>query len=373
MPFNQKDTIIVVTSDEPLGKEGNLHQHYVDILSQTYSLIFVAPPTKWSIRKLFSMPVVTTVESLQYFNYHNFLPSGFLPRFTCKINDHFNCRIISRLIPSGKQLIFWKFDSTRMISDYPLKPLVTIYHVRDPYFGRFSDKLLAKAANLVVTVNSAFIPHYEKLNSRVLFVPHGVRMEDTIVDEAVVQRIQDKFGNFFLMAGSVNNDLDFELLIEIVECFPEYTLLLVGTNALTDVRKKLSFEKLLKLPNVIYSGVVDYRELKNYISAAKVCLVAYANNRKNFFRNPIKITNYLAQLKPIVNTVEIPELKELEGKIVFSSSHKLMFIELIRDIIESRIHVDVEFVKSYIRRNDYRILSNQILEAAEMSQLPNAK
>lgn len=373
MSFNQKNTIIVITSDEPLGKDGNLHQHYVDILSQNYSILFVGPPTKWSIRKLFSVPVVKTISSLQSINYHNFLPSIFFPRFAGRINDRLNCQVISKLIPNDKQIVFWKFDSARMINVNPLNPLVSIYHVRDPYFGKFSDKLLAKAANLVVTVNSAFIPHYEKLNSRVLFVPHGVRMEDTIVDEADAQRIQDKFGNFFLMAGSVNNDLDFELLIEIAECFPEYTLLLVGTNALTDVRKKLSFEKLLKLPNVIYSGAVDYRELKNYISAAKVCLVAYATNRKNFFRNPIKITNYLAQLKPIVNTVEIPELKELEGKIVFSSSHKLMFIALIRDIIESRIHVDVEFVKSYIRRNDYRILSNQILEAAEMSQLPNAK
>jgi hypothetical protein len=367
MPLRPGQTVIIVTSDEPMGDEGNIHQHYIDALSEKFPVIVIAPPGSWKFSTVFQNRKINHNYPIIEFPYKNYMPLKPFPGPATRINDYLNSRKLKELIPAGKQVIFWKFDPMRMVNTQPIKSVASIYHVSDPFFKRFTDRLLAKSADLVVTVNKLFIAHYRALNEQVIFIPHGIGAKDTRVNEEAAPK---KWGKFFLMAGSVNDDLDFELLGKIARRFPDRYLLLVGKEALKDNGKRSDFDRLLKLENVHYHGAVHYQALKNFIAASAVCLVTYDTKGDHFFRNPIKITNYAAQLKPIVNTVDIEELKPLADKILFTATDHENFLDKLQQVVDQRLVVDTTFVKTYIADHEYSKLVEKILAALEESLQP---
>jgi hypothetical protein len=364
MPLYPGRTVIIVTSDEPMGDEGNIHQHYIDVLSEKFPVIVIAPPYGWKVSTVFKNRRINHHYTIIEFPYKNYLPLKPFAGLATRINDYLNSRKLKALVPAGKQVIFWKFDPMRMVNTRPIKSVATIYHVSDPFFKRYTDRLLAKTADIVVTVNKLFISHYQTLNHQVIFIPHGIAIKDTHVNQEAAPK---KWGNFFLMAGSVNDDIDFQLLGKIARRFPDRYLLLVGKEALKDSGKKSEFERLLKLENVHYLGPVHYQALKNFIAASSVCLVTYDTKGDHFFRNPIKITNYTAQLKPILNTVDIEELQPLQDKILFTAADHETFLDKLQQVIDQKLLVDTDFVKKYIADHEYSKLVEKILSALEES------
>src|SRR5205809_1049427 len=100
--FNNRDAIFIITSDEPLGETGNSHQHYCDVISESYETIFMAPPARWMLLNFFKKPTVKEFKkNLRVFYYHNYFPVSFLKIFFTKLNDLVNCFFLSRIIKKG--------------------------------------------------------------------------------------------------------------------------------------------------------------------------------------------------------------------------------------------------------------------------------
>ncbi|MEO5570069.1 MAG: hypothetical protein ABIT08_03410 [Bacteroidia bacterium] len=360
---HSRDAIFIITSDEPLGETGNSHQHYCDVISDMHSVIFINPPPRWELMSFLKKPKVKEVrKNLRVFCYHNYFPISFLKIFFTKLNDFINCYFLSRLLKRGQPVIFWKFDHFRMINPSFIQNFKTIYHVVDPVFRNKSDGLMASGADLVVTVNTAFTEHYKKLNPNILYIPHGFRKEELLPDFKKTENVTGQYAPYFIITGSINLDLDLELLDRISNEFSGHNLVLIGKEVLLDEQSRAEFKKLISKNNVHHLGPLHYMELKNYIAGAEICLVPYLTSRENFFRNPIKITNYIAQLKPVINTVIIPELKILENKIVFNATTTDEFISSMKDVLNGTFQVDKDFVKDYISSHEYEKLVNQILD-----------
>jgi glycosyltransferase involved in cell wall biosynthesis len=164
------------------------------------------------------------------------------------------------------------------------------------------------------------------------------------------------------VTGSVNHDVDLGLLQRVADRYPERNLVILGNNVLRDPDRIEAFRALVARPNVHFAGFVHYLELKNYIAASDVCLVPYQSQRPGFYRNPIKITNYITQYKPVVNTVEMPELSMLQGRILFTSSGADGFLALVAKALAGECRVDKDFVQEYLREHLYEKLVEKILD-----------
>lgn len=366
MQLTPENVVIVITSDEDLSTYGYTPLHYMEALAESYEVLFVGPSMPWNWRNLLLKPVIGLHGKVKTFQYLNVIPLRILPFFSLLLNDFINVRTIRKHLKKGKKVVWWKFDFAKMVYTNTSKEDMIIYHVRDPYMGRRTDRLHAKKADLIVTVKKDFMAYYFQLNDHVIFIAHGINIRDTIADYSRKQQLRNEMGPYLLMAGSINNDLDFSLLIKIARFFTNQTLLLLGNNCLTDATQQQLFKELCSMKNVRHPGSVQYDDLKNYVAAASACLVTYNTGKKGFHRNPIKITNYIALQRPVVNTVEIVELAELESKIVFSAHDHDTFIRKLEMLLNGELQVDKEFVKSYIQNHTYQKLYDQILNQLEL-------
>jgi hypothetical protein len=358
------DTLVVLTSDEPHGVIGNSHQHYFDVLSKRYHTVFVQPPRRWNPRRWFGPRGLTAVSGrAALFQYVNYFPVALYRVFFTRLNDALNAWFLRRLVKGWRRLVLWKFDSFRMMNVRLHTAQRTVYHVVDPVFRKETDRYVARSADLVVVVNRAYFERYGAFGKPVLYIPHGIRSEDLAPPGQESERLRGEYGPYLLVTGSINHDTNLPLLQRIADTFPERTLLLVGPDFLRDPVQRGQLDALRRRPNVRLAGVVHYLELRHWVAAAAVCLVPYLSAREGFFRNPIKITNYIAQGKPVVNSVKMPELEPLEGKIVFTAASDDAFVRLVKDALDGRLPVDPSFVARYLQEHLYEKLVDKILAA----------
>ncbi len=363
MKHDPARTLIIVTSDEPHGQIGNSHQHYFDTIAKKYQTIFVQPPAPWRLSRLFGKKglVVHSAHSA-IFQYVNYIPvSLFRVPFT-RFNDLLNTWFLRRAVPRGKRVVFWKFDSFRVMNTRPFGDHRTIYHVVDPVFRKNTDQHIAGTSDMIVVVNRAFFDHYKRYEKKMIYIPHGIRSEDLEPEPQKAAVLKKKYGDYFLVTGSINNDVNLDLLKRVADRYPEFSLLIVGTSFLTDRKRIETFKALTGRPNVHYAGVVHYMELKHYVAASRLCLVPYQSRRPGFYRNPIKITNYISQYKPVINTVKMPELEMLQDKILFTAQDDNGFLDLIGKVVDGTCRVDTDFVNEYLQEHLYENLVEQILE-----------
>jgi hypothetical protein len=134
--------------------------------------------------------------------------------------------------------------------------------------------------------------------------------------------------------------------------------------ALTPERKR-AFERLRALPNVQYEGVKHPDELRNYVHAASVGLVAYdfepaSDIAESAGRTPLKALTYLAQHCPVVATIN-SWIPVLDGKGYFKTESEEEFIHAVKEVFAGRLKVDAALVDDYMDSVRYDVLVDQIL------------
>jgi len=123
------------------------------------------------------------------------------------------------------------------------------------------------------------------------------------------------------------------------------------------------WETIKQHKNVEYIGTKHAKELKNYISASKVCLNPYQFDLKKTIgsRSPLKILNYIAQYKVVVTSID-SEIKELSECIIYRVYNSTEFIEKLKIAVMDGLFIDKNKVKQYLEKNSYSLLINKILK-----------
>src|SRR5690606_270983 len=107
---------------------------------------------------------------------------------------------------------------------------------------------------------------------------------------------------------------DLDLVKALATQHPDCCVLLIGADTVNDQ------SRLLKLPNVIFTGEVPYSQLPYYLHGFDVCLLPFKVIPLTLATNPVKVYEYLSAGKPVV-TVDLPEMAQFEGLVHAAADH----------------------------------------------------
>jgi beta-glucosidase/6-phospho-beta-glucosidase/beta-galactosidase/glycosyltransferase involved in cell wall biosynthesis len=96
--------------------------------------------------------------------------------------------------------------------------------------------------------------------------------------------------------GVVDERLDYQLLGELAQRRPDWSVCIVGPVV------KIDPAHLPHAPNLFWLGGRDYQLLPDYCRAFDVCLMPFAMNSATEFINPTKGLEYMATGRPVVST-----------------------------------------------------------------------
>ena len=164
------------------------------------------------------------------------------------------------------------------------------------------DEELSRRADLVFVTSQALVERKRRVTARVAVSPHGVdvahfgRAADASLP--LPPEMAALSGVVVGFYGLIEAWIDLDLVKGLAERHPEWTFVMIGRVAVTEVPQ---------LPNVQFLGRRPYEELPDYGRRFDVSIVPYHFTQQVHFANPIKLREYLAMEKPIV-AVPTPEI-----------------------------------------------------------------
>jgi glycosyltransferase involved in cell wall biosynthesis len=96
--------------------------------------------------------------------------------------------------------------------------------------------------------------------------------------------------------GVIDERLDIDLIGKIARMRPEWTLEMIGPII------KIDPASLPRLPNVVWSGHVDYKDLPQSLARWDIGLMPFAINEATRFISPTKTPEFLAAGLPVIST-----------------------------------------------------------------------
>lgn len=221
----------------------------------------------------------------------------------------------------------------------------------------WQDNIQAKNADLIVCTSKKYLKYY-KFSSNLIHIPHGISEEEFNTDLKKVNDIQNEHGNYVIMVGAIAKDIDLNLLKAIVN--DKKKLLVIGSE-LIDLPQ---WEDIKTSEHLIYLGPLHAKKLKNYIKAAKACLIVYnfislQNNQVS--RSPLKALNYLAQKKPIITTID-SGINKLKNEGIYQAENEKEFLDFVKKAFNNELNVNDDKVASYLKHHKYPLLIEDILK-----------
>jgi len=193
-----------------------------------------------------------------------------------------------------------------------------LYHVVDEYAdyeGEFTaqlgnerrrvvecwDRRLMEQADLVIVTAPALLHTRKPLNPNTHMVRNGANV--AAFREAMFGEVPDDMAGMprpiIGCAGAINEKIDLELLRDIAQARPDWSLALIGPVTQRFHREQLQW---LELPNVFLLGSKPVEELPRYVASCDVFLMPYKINEWTRHIDPLKLYEYLAAGKPIVSS-----------------------------------------------------------------------
>jgi glycosyltransferase involved in cell wall biosynthesis len=171
------------------------------------------------------------------------------------------------------------------------------------------DQHLTRRADQVFVASTRMLEAKRRLRPSTLLAPHGVDVElfRTASDRQLsvapgAHNLRRPVVGFY---GLIEEWIDLDLIAEIAERRPRWTLLLIGRLAVDPGR-------LTTLPNVVFAGPQPYRSLPGWAKAFDVAVIPYRLTRQVVNSAPLKLREYLATGKPVV-AVPAPEIERFAG------------------------------------------------------------
>jgi len=349
---------IFITSNEPWGPLWFSKQHYAYELAKLgYNVYFINPVKKYSLKNLFSfnVNVQQVPEGLTVISYKNNFPVRLFPRLFIYLNDFLNTWKLKRCLKiKTEKIIWWQFDFLRFINLPFFNKSKRIYHVVDPFMYSSLDTIMAKKADLIVCVNNKYLPYYKNKapEKRIIFQPHGVSVYDEKkTDKEKVSEIKKKYGDYLFLAGSINNDVSFELLENILKT--GYNLLIAGEIIKLNDTLLNKWNNFYNYSNFNFLGVIAGNELKNYIAPSRITIVPYRFDlSKTIVSGSLKIIKYIAQNKAVITSID-SGIPELENKAIYRAKNSDEFLDLIKRAFRSELTVDKTAVEKYLNEHTY--------------------
>jgi glycosyltransferase involved in cell wall biosynthesis len=158
--------------------------------------------------------------------------------------------------------------------------------------------------------------------------------------------------------GVLDERLDLDLLADIADARPEWTLLLIGPIA------KLADDALPRRSNIVYLGPRSYAELPAYLAAFDVGILPFALNHATRFISPTKTLEYLAGEKPVVST-PIKDVVDLYGQAVAIAGSAATFVAAVERVLaegEEERTRRLTAARAAVARGDWDLIAARMRE-----------
>jgi hypothetical protein len=294
---------ILIISNEPWGDVWFSKHHYAHALSQKNKIFFLNSPVKWQILNLFNFKIQENKinDSLVILSYSNFFPLTGKSKLLFHLNNWLISKRIKRYLTKkdAKEFIFWSFDPIRLLHPRLMRPTVSIYHSMDYYSHAEREAILSKNVDIILAVSESILTKLKNFNKKCFIIPHGIQNNELTPDE--LSDIPTE--NIALFIGSINERLNFKLLLQLSEEFKDCSFRLIGpiNQKYFSVEDKLTFNSLLKQNNVIFTGPVPYSKLHTEILRSRICFSFTKQNAIANSLNSLKILQYLSYGKKVIS------------------------------------------------------------------------
>ncbi len=238
-----------------------------------------------------------------------------------------------------------------------------VYHCLD-YFDHPEEARLAEDADIVLTVSRPLKERQRARNPRAYFVPNGVAM-DWLTPAVNAPRAASERRKTVGFVGTLNRNVDFELLLATARRLPDVTLRIVGSvvSKLTQ-EQQVALETLKRLSNVQMLGFRPPRELFGHIAKFDVCLLPFLDNEWISHSDPIKFYQYLALGKPVVTT-PVPAARRYRGLCYVAASPAAFASSIDAALGESQ--GDAELRRGVAARHDWKRLVKRAYRLVDIS------
>lgn len=305
--MNLQNQTILIISNEAWGPTWYSKHNYANELSKKNTVYFIDPPKKWKIINIFrnNVSAKTIKKNLYLLSYANILPASGTCKLFFKINEKINFRKLKRyfLRKGLENIIFWSFDPYRLLKPSRLECNISIFHYADRYTN-YGLKIILQDVDVILSISSYFYQYVEKFNKPFFVTNHGISSQNFYADEDAFATTEIK--DYILYVGSVDYRIDYELLFKLIQKYYSYMFVFVGNyeDALNNpFGKRIFFDE--EFSNVFKVGIVEFVQLKNYISEALVCIAPMDVSMPGNRINHQKLLQYLAMGKPILCPVFI--------------------------------------------------------------------
>lgn len=299
----QNKTILII-SNEPWSEIWYSKHNWAWELSKSNIVFFINPAPKWKIKNLFTNNVFTEkiTETLSVVNYNNRLPGNENNKIIFNLNNLIISKKINRFLDKlkCKNIIFWSFDPYRLVNPALLNCDFSIFHIADKYTNKSFPNLI-KNSDSILCVSPEFESISGVSEKPYLILNHAIPDDFFHLDHEVSLPSCYTGEKNLLFVGSVDFRLDFELIEFWANRFSDLRFIFVGPilyDNLDDSGKRIFIEK--KYRNIISSGPVPFRQLKNYIAYADVNIAPMKMTVHGNLINHQKLLQYLAWGKPVV-------------------------------------------------------------------------
>lgn len=358
-----KDKSIIITSNEPWGDLWFSKQHYANELSKLgYKVFFINPVNRWRLSNLlsFSIQEQTLSENLTLLEYKNNFPIWKAKKPLVLLSDFLLSLKLFFFLKkkSYSEVIWWKFDVFRLINIFFFPKKREIFHAVDPYKHFWQDYAQAKRADLIVCSSKKFVPTYIDYGYNPLLVLHGIPEEEIDVREADLSKeLKEQHGYFAIITGSIASYWDYEMLNFLLD--NKIKILVAGPD--TEVPDWIM---LKQKKNLVYLGLLHAKKLKYYIAAAAFCIIPYTKASYSFVGTPLKLLNYLAQMKPSI-TLFPTELPDYLGNAISFANDKQEFLGYAQSILNKELIVNEANILKYLESVSYPKLIEEIVQNLE--------
>jgi UDP-galactopyranose mutase len=247
-----------------------------------------------------------------------------LPRTTGNygFGNHVNgqiARLLEPFVGPGTDPILWYYTPMALGAEpATVRPRLTVYDAMDdlasfraapPELRRREARLLSEV-DLVFTGGPTLYRQRRDMHSSVHCFPSGVEAAhfaspNASPHEGLAHRPRPILGYY----GVIDERLDLDLLAEIADLRPDWTIALIGPVA------KIDESTIPERDNIVRFGQQAYDDLPAFLACFDVALLPFARNEATRAISPTKTLEYLAGGKPVIST-PITDIVTLYGDVV---------------------------------------------------------
>jgi UDP-galactopyranose mutase len=261
--------------------------------------------------------------------------------------DHVNRRI-SRLVEPfvrpGTNPILWYYTPMALGAEpATVRPRLTVYDAMDDLasFRAAPPELRRREARLLSTVDLVFAGgptlHRQRrdMHPSVHCFPSGVEAAHfaSRTKASPPEGLADQGRPILGYYGVIDERLDLDLLAEVADLRPDWTIALIGPVA------KIDEDTIPVRDNIVRFGQQAYDDLPAFLACFDVALMPFARNEATRAISPTKTLEYLAGGKPVVST-PITDVMALYGDAVEIATTGEEFVAAAESVLNRTSHAD---------------------------------